>query len=139
MNRVVRQLSSSLPFIRWPEAAAVAAAHEKQWSRGIRVRVKDGNLEQALAIMQRKMTASGMERLIRRQVDYHLKDSEKRVLARKNLQYRVRSQELARKLRTILIKKIRSALPYPFKPKNPNFWFDFLLFIYFAKLLGVLF
>ncbi|XP_008795641.1 uncharacterized protein LOC103711319 [Phoenix dactylifera] len=113
MNRVVRQLSSSLPFLRRAEpavgvgSAAGAAAHEKQWSRGIRVRVKDGNLEQALAIMQRKMAASGMERLIRRQVDYHLKDSEKRVLARKNLQYRVRSQELARKLRTILIKKIR--------------------------------
>ncbi|XP_010908678.1 uncharacterized protein [Elaeis guineensis] len=110
MNRVVRQLSSSLPLLWRSEpvvGAAAAAAHEKQWNRGIRVRVKDGNLEQALAIMQRKMIASGMERLIRRQVDHHLKDSEKRVLARKNLQYRVRSQDLARKLRTILIKKIR--------------------------------
>ncbi|KAG1362740.1 hypothetical protein COCNU_10G009590 [Cocos nucifera] len=121
MNRLVRQLSPSLPFLRWPEpvvsvgpAAAAATAHEKQWSRGIRVRVKDGNLEQALAIMQRKMTASGMERLIRRQVDYHLKDSEKRILARKNLEYRVRSQELARKLRTILIKKIRIAYNFEF-------------------------
>ncbi|KAG1342103.1 hypothetical protein COCNU_05G003320 [Cocos nucifera] len=51
-----------------------------------------------------------MERLIRRQVDYHLKDSEKRILTHKNLEYRIRSQELARKLRTILIKKIMSAL-----------------------------
>ncbi|KAG1362739.1 putative Ribosomal protein S21 [Cocos nucifera] len=98
MNRVVRQLLSSLPFLWRPELVVdggpmvmAAVTHEKQWSRGIRVRVKDKNLEQALAIMQRKMTASRMERLIQWQVDYYLKDSKKRILTHKNLEYRIHS------------------------------------------------
>nr|CAD1832451.1 unnamed protein product [Ananas comosus var. bracteatus] len=56
-------------------AAAVAAG------AGDSVQVRNDNLEQALTVMERKMRASGMERLIRRQVDHHLKNSEKRVLA----------------------------------------------------------
>eukprot|EP00268_Persea_americana_P006024 TRINITY_DN12116_c0_g1_i3.p1 TRINITY_DN12116_c0_g1~~TRINITY_DN12116_c0_g1_i3.p1 ORF type:complete len:125 (+),score=6.42 TRINITY_DN12116_c0_g1_i3:275-649(+) len=81
--------------------------HQVQWCRGIRVRVRDGNLEQALAVMTRKMVSSGIERLITRQPTRHIKNSEKRVLARKNLEHRIRSQDLARKLRSILIKKVR--------------------------------
>ncbi|XP_043702123.1 uncharacterized protein LOC122652447 [Telopea speciosissima] len=78
----------------------------QQW-RGIRVRVRNGNLEQALVFMQRKMQSSGMERLIKRQQTRHVKNSEKRVLARKSLERRIRSQELARKLQAILVKKVR--------------------------------
>ncbi|WOK92366.1 hypothetical protein Cni_G01057 [Canna indica] len=119
MNRVVRQFCSSLPFLRPRSDPQLSAgtvflrdgsnSDLARWSatRGIRVSVRNGNLEQALALMERKMRESGMERLIKRQVNHHLKNSEKRVLARKNLQLRLRSQDLARKLRTILIKKIR--------------------------------
>ncbi|KAI3954369.1 hypothetical protein MKW92_028729 [Papaver armeniacum] len=82
----------------------------QQW-RGIKVRVRGGNVEQALQIMQRKMTSTGMERLIKRQGQQttHIKNSEKKVLARKNLDRRLRSQDLARKLNSILLKKIRSS------------------------------
>ncbi|XP_042447918.1 uncharacterized protein LOC122032666 [Zingiber officinale] len=117
MNRLVRQLSPSLPFVRsppGPQASAGTFLFQTGgglcgWfgARGIRVQVRNGNLDQALAIMERKMRESGMERLIKRQVGHHLKNSEKRVLARKNLELRIRSQDLGRKLRTILIKKIR--------------------------------
>ncbi|KAK3149657.1 hypothetical protein QOZ80_3AG0220510 [Eleusine coracana subsp. coracana] len=79
-----------------------------QPARGIVVEVRDGNLERALTIMERKMRSSGMERLIRARTAHHVKDSEKRVLARKALMQRVKSQELGKKLREILIKKIRS-------------------------------
>ncbi|KAJ8564614.1 hypothetical protein K7X08_001074 [Anisodus acutangulus] len=78
----------------------------QQW-RGIRVKVRNNNLEQALFLMQRKMQSSGMERLIKREQLHHIKNSEKRVLARKRLQCKIRSQELARKLKSILIKKVR--------------------------------
>lgn len=78
----------------------------QQW-RGIRVKVLNGNLESALTFMQRKMQSSGMERLIKREQTHHIKNSEKRVLARKNLERKLRSQELARKLQSILIKKVR--------------------------------
>ncbi|KAJ0982157.1 hypothetical protein J5N97_010412 [Dioscorea zingiberensis] len=113
MNPLLRRLSSSLSYLRlsFPSTSLAIspppAAHQWQCARGIRVQVLNGNLEQALAVMQRKMVSSGMERLIRRQVGHHLKNSEKRVLARKNLELRIRSQDLARKLRTILFKKIR--------------------------------
>ncbi|XP_074571707.1 uncharacterized protein LOC141828223 [Curcuma longa] len=117
MNRLVRQLSPSLLFARslaGPQASAGTFPFQTAgglcgWfgARGIRVQVRNGNLEQALALMERKMRESGMERLIKRQVGHHLKNSEKRVLARKNLELRIRSQDLGRKLRTILIKKIR--------------------------------
>ncbi|GJN23658.1 hypothetical protein PR202_gb11324 [Eleusine coracana subsp. coracana] len=81
-----------------------------QPARGIVVDVRDGNLERALTIMERKMRSSGMERLIRARTAHHVKDSEKRVLARKALMQRVKSQELGKKLREILIKKIRSVV-----------------------------
>uniref|UniRef100_A0A0E0D4W3 Ribosomal protein S21 n=1 Tax=Oryza meridionalis TaxID=40149 RepID=A0A0E0D4W3_9ORYZ len=88
---------------------APAPAAQVQQARGIVVHVKDGNLERALGVMARKMRSSGIERLIRArsQIHHHVKDSEKRVLARKALMQRVRSQELGKKLRDILIKKIR--------------------------------
>ncbi|KAL5218826.1 hypothetical protein ABZP36_019510 [Zizania latifolia] len=89
-----------------PARAAVWAC-QVQPTRGIVVQVRDGNLERALTVMERKMRSSGIERLIRRRTDHHVKDSEKRVLARKTLMQRVRSQELGRRLRDILIKKIR--------------------------------
>ncbi|CAN6287175.1 unnamed protein product, partial [Urochloa humidicola] len=89
--------------------SAVEVAHggQLQQARGIVVQVRDGNLDRALSIMERKMRSSGMERLIRARTHHHVKDSEKRVLARKALMQRVKSQELGKKLREILIKKIR--------------------------------
>ncbi|XP_050204571.1 uncharacterized protein LOC126654676 isoform X2 [Mercurialis annua] len=78
----------------------------QQW-RGIRVKVYDGNLDRALQVLQRKMQSSGMERLIKREQLHHIRNSEKRVLARKLLQRKIQSQELARKLKAILIKKVR--------------------------------
>lgn len=71
------------------------------------MKVRFGNLEQALTLMQRKMQSSGMERLIKRRQTHHIKNSEKRVLARKNLERKIRSQDLARKLKAILVKKVR--------------------------------
>ncbi|XP_048548953.1 uncharacterized protein LOC125528543, partial [Triticum urartu] len=69
-------------------------------------RCRHGNLERALQVMERKMRSSGIERLIKRRTEHHVKNSEKRVLARKALMARVRSQELGKSLRDILIKKI---------------------------------
>ncbi|MQM01340.1 hypothetical protein Taro_034098 [Colocasia esculenta] len=134
MNRVVGRVSSFL-FHRSavagapsssPAAAAAAALclqqqQQLQWwpwgfswtlpggVRGIRVRVRNGNLEQALAVMNRKMQSSGMERMLRRArlQERHLKNSEKRVLARKNLDRRIRSQEFHKKLRQALVNKMR--------------------------------
>ena len=98
-----------------PAAAAAAAGRgsrgQVQPSRGIGVQVRDGNLERALQVMERKMRSSGIERLIKRRTEHHVKNSEKRVLARKALMARVRSQELGKNLRDILIKKIRSVPP----------------------------
>jgi len=71
------------------------------------VRVVNGNLEGALTLMQRKMTGSGIERMIKQEQRFHIKNSEKRVLAQKNLERRVRSEDLAKKLKSILIKKVR--------------------------------
>jgi small subunit ribosomal protein S21 len=102
----------------WPAAAEGTGAAavvgrgrygQVQPSRGIVVQVRDGNLERALQVMERKMRSSGIERLIKRRTEHHVKNSEKRVLAHKALMARVRSQELGKKLRDILIKKIRSA------------------------------
>ena len=78
-------------------------AGQLQQVRGIVVQVRDGNLDRALSIMERKMRSSGMERLIRARTHHHVKDSEKRVLARKALMQRVRSQELGKKLRLLLL------------------------------------
>jgi small subunit ribosomal protein S21 len=94
--------------------SAVEAAHggQLQQARGIVVQVRDGNLDRALSVMERKIRSSGMERLIRARTHHHVKDSEKRVLARKALMQRVKSQELGKKLREILVKKIRSVSPF---------------------------
>ncbi|KAK4429762.1 hypothetical protein Salat_1276800 [Sesamum alatum] len=78
----------------------------QQW-RGIRVKVLNNNLDQALALMQRKMQSSGIERMIRSEQTCHIKNSEKRVLAKKNLERKIRSQDLARKLKAILVQKVR--------------------------------
>ncbi|KAL6579347.1 hypothetical protein OROMI_009563 [Orobanche minor] len=77
----------------------------QQW-RGIRVKVRNNNLDQALALMQRKMQSSGIERMIRSEQTCHIKNSEKRVLAKKNLERKIRSQDLARKLKMILVQKV---------------------------------
>lgn len=71
------------------------------------MKVFNNNLERALVFMQRQMQSSGIERLIKNEQAYHIKNSEKRVLARKNLERKIRSQDLARKLKSILIKKVR--------------------------------
>ncbi|KAJ4833542.1 hypothetical protein Tsubulata_021226 [Turnera subulata] len=107
MSGIARKAWGSL--WRFPAAAGEREANgwmRQQW-RGIRVKVVNGNLDQALARMQRAMTSSGMERLIRSQQTRHLKNSEKRILARKNLERKIRSQDLARKLQSILAKKVR--------------------------------
>ncbi|KAK1415759.1 hypothetical protein QVD17_31545 [Tagetes erecta] len=78
----------------------------QQW-RGIRVKILNNNLERGLTYMQRIMQSSGIERMIKNEQIYHIKNSEKRVLARKSLQRRLKSQDLARKLKSILVKKVR--------------------------------
>ncbi|KAK8587879.1 hypothetical protein V6N12_022346 [Hibiscus sabdariffa] len=77
-----------------------------QQMRGIRVQVRNGNLEQALAVMQRVMQSSGIERLIKQEQTRHIKNSEKRTLGRKNLERKIRSQDHCRKLQMILVKKV---------------------------------
>ncbi|XP_037439330.1 uncharacterized protein LOC119307357 [Triticum dicoccoides] len=65
----------------WPAAAAAAGrgnCGQVQPSRGIVVQVRDGNLERALQVMERKMRSSGIERLIKRRTEHHVKNSEKR-------------------------------------------------------------
>ncbi|KAM1047467.1 hypothetical protein ACFX2C_026819 [Malus domestica] len=89
------------------ESATPTLGHRHEQSRGIRVKVMNGNLEWALTVMQRKMTSSGIERMIKRQQTHHLKSSEKRILARKNVEQKLRSQDLARKLKAVLLKKVR--------------------------------
>ncbi|XP_018817338.1 30S ribosomal protein S21 [Juglans regia] len=108
----VRMLASSLlrrpsQTIEWCSCAPHYQPLQLQQWRGIRVKVRDGNLEQALTWLQRRMQSSGIERLIKRQQTRHIKNSEKRVLARKNLERKIRSQDLARKLKAILVKKVR--------------------------------
>ncbi|KAK9117339.1 hypothetical protein Sjap_016286 [Stephania japonica] len=107
MNSLVRRVSSIFkPSLFTTINPNNPSPQQLQQWRGIKVKVRDGNLEQALVVMQRKMISSGMERLIRRQQRHHMKNSEKRILARKNLERKVRSQELSRKLKSILIKKV---------------------------------
>ncbi|KAG9448054.1 hypothetical protein H6P81_014182 [Aristolochia fimbriata] len=113
MNAIARRFSAAI--FRRPEGTgngvvalgALSQPWNQQSQRGIRVFVKDGNLEQALSFMTRRMVESGVERLIVRQTRHHVKNSEKRVLARKRLQNRIRRQDFARKLKTILINKVR--------------------------------
>nr|GMD74215.1 30S ribosomal protein [Ipomoea batatas] len=105
MNSLRNRLSAV--FTR-PSAPLNSVSWELQQCRGIRVKVYNNNLERALAVMQRLMQSSGVERIIKRQQPRHIKNCEKRVLAKKALQRKVRSQELARKLKSILVKKVRS-------------------------------
>ncbi|RVW84787.1 hypothetical protein CK203_048636 [Vitis vinifera] len=107
MSSIVRHVST---IFRCPSLVPNSLSCELQQWRGIRVKVFNGNLESALVVMQRKMQSSGIERLIKREQTHHIKNSEKRVLARKNLERRIRSQDLARKLKAILIKKVRALL-----------------------------
>ncbi|KAG9130688.1 hypothetical protein Leryth_018088 [Lithospermum erythrorhizon] len=79
----------------------------QQWSRSIRVKVSGNELDRALMLMQRKMQSSGMERFIKQEPARHIKNSEKKVLARKTLHRKLASQDLARKLKSILLKKVR--------------------------------
>ncbi|KAH7835980.1 hypothetical protein Vadar_031652 [Vaccinium darrowii] len=101
MNSIARTIFSR------PGITLKSPSFELQQWRGIRVKIRYGNLEQALTILQRQMQSSGIERLIKREQTHHIKNSEKRDLARKNLERKIRSQDLARKLKTILIKKVR--------------------------------
>ncbi|KAL6181137.1 hypothetical protein ACLB2K_047793 [Fragaria x ananassa] len=105
MNPAAR---SAWSLFRRPTSQGVAESlshHRQEQVRGIRVKVLNGNLEQALTFMQRKMQSSGIERMIKREQTHHIKNSEKRVLARKLLERKLKSQDLARKLKAILIKK----------------------------------
>ncbi|KAK7850769.1 hypothetical protein CFP56_043634 [Quercus suber] len=99
---IVPTYSGSIDLVSWG-----GNHYQTQQWRGIRVKVRDGNLEQALTWMQRKMQSSGIERLIKKEQRHHIKNSEKRILARKNLERKIRSQDLARKLKAILVKKVR--------------------------------
>ncbi|KEH33689.1 ribosomal protein S21 family protein [Medicago truncatula] len=53
---------------------------------------------------------SGIERMIKKERRFHTKNSEKRVLAEKSLERRLRSQDLCSKLKAIMIKKVRLGL-----------------------------
>ncbi|KAK9933455.1 hypothetical protein M0R45_020653 [Rubus argutus] len=88
-------------------AESVSQHHRQEQVRGIRVKVLNGNLEWGLTFMQRKMQSSGIERMIKQEQTHHIKNSEKRVLARTNLERKLKSQDLARKLKAILVKKVR--------------------------------
>ncbi|KAJ7956763.1 Ribosomal protein S21 family protein [Quillaja saponaria] len=108
MNSVARNVSS---LLRRESLSCGNHYHQQleqlqQW-REIRVKVLRGNLDQALTFMQRKMQSSGIERLIKNEQTHHIKNSEKRVLARENLERKLRSKDLARKLKAILVKKAR--------------------------------
>ncbi|KAM3738679.1 hypothetical protein ACB098_09G148700 [Castanea mollissima] len=78
----------------------------QQW-RGIRMKIQDGNLEQALTWIQQEMQPSAIKQLIRKQQTHHINNSEKLILAQKNLERKIKSQDLTRKLKAILVKKVR--------------------------------
>ncbi|KAJ6323624.1 hypothetical protein OIU76_011007, partial [Salix suchowensis] len=108
MNTIARRaynLCRSPPLLPVQGVKSVSGEHQIQQCRGIRVRVHNGNLEQALRFMQRKMQSSGIERQIKNLQTHHVKNSEKRVLARKKLQRRIQSQELAHRIKVILADK----------------------------------
>ncbi|KAM7271823.1 hypothetical protein ACFE04_031037 [Oxalis oulophora] len=72
MNKLVTQLLTR------PLNSVTQYCYNYQQSRGIRVMVFDENMEQALKIMQRQMTSSGIERMIKRPQRFHIKNSEKK-------------------------------------------------------------
>uniref|UniRef100_A0A7N0V4C0 Uncharacterized protein n=1 Tax=Kalanchoe fedtschenkoi TaxID=63787 RepID=A0A7N0V4C0_KALFE len=80
----------------------------------------NGNLNQALTFMQRVMTSSEIERLIKNAPTRHYKKSEKHVFSKKALERRLGSRNMARKVNSILIQKIKptkiesiNLSPYP--------------------------
>ncbi|KAK4762856.1 hypothetical protein SAY86_008624 [Trapa natans] len=108
MNSIAREARSLLGCPSWTSSQSLRCdPHRHQQLRGIRVKVLNGNLERALAFMQRVMQSSGIERMIKQEQTHHIKNSEKRILARKNLERKLRSQEFARKLQAVLVKKVR--------------------------------
>ncbi|KZV17804.1 hypothetical protein F511_01613 [Dorcoceras hygrometricum] len=98
---------SPAAFYCYPSGSVNFASSQLQQWRGIRVKVLNNNLDQALQVLQRKMQSSGIERLIKNEQVRHIKNSEKRVLAKKNLERKIRGQDLARKLKAILVQKVR--------------------------------
>ncbi|KAF9673406.1 hypothetical protein SADUNF_Sadunf10G0020900 [Salix dunnii] len=111
MNTIARRAYNLCrsPLLPVQGVKSVSGEHQIQQCRGIRVRVHNGNLEQALKFMQRKMQSSGIERQIKNLQTHHVKNSEKRVLARKKLQRRIQSQELAHRIKVILADKASKA------------------------------
>lgn len=95
----------------------------QQW-RGNRMKIRDGNLEQALTWIQPKMQSSGIKQLIRKQQTNHINNSEKLILAQKNLERKIKSQDLARNSRPFLSRK--SGNYYLFTSKFFNLWCPFL-------------
>ncbi|KAJ6323623.1 hypothetical protein OIU76_011007 [Salix suchowensis] len=115
MNTIARRaynLCRSPPLLPVQGVKSVSGEHQIQQCRGIRVRVHNGNLEQALRFMQRKMQSSGIERQIKNLQTHHVKNSEKRVLARKKLQRRIQSQELAHRIKKSLVDCCRGSLGF---------------------------
>lgn len=112
LNAMARRVSSSIYTAPPNTGLLKSVSWDLQQWRGIRVKVISNNLEQALVFMQRKMQSSGIERLIKREQIHHIKNSEKRVIARKKLEAKLRSQDLARKLKSILLKKVRYFFPF---------------------------
>ena len=53
------------------------------------------------------MQSSGIKQLIGKQQTHHINNSEKLILAQKNLERKIKSYDLARKLKAILVKKVR--------------------------------
>nr|XP_043612981.1 uncharacterized protein LOC122584955 [Erigeron canadensis] len=104
MNSISKTMTSI--FTRPNTGLTHRSSDLQQW-RGIRVKILNNNLERGLTYMQRIMQSSGIERMIKNEQLYHIKNSEKRILAKKNLQRRLKSQDLARKLKSILVRKVR--------------------------------
>ncbi|XP_038714263.1 uncharacterized protein LOC120007865 [Tripterygium wilfordii] len=107
MNSIARQVTSLFRSSSHSLNSLCRDGRQIQQWRGIRVKVMNGNLEQALRFMDGNMKSGGIERMIKRVETRHIKNSEKRILAQKNLQRRLQSQELSRKLKSILIRKVR--------------------------------
>eukprot|EP00252_Welwitschia_mirabilis_P023247 TRINITY_DN653_c0_g1_i1.p1 TRINITY_DN653_c0_g1~~TRINITY_DN653_c0_g1_i1.p1 ORF type:complete len:129 (-),score=14.65 TRINITY_DN653_c0_g1_i1:415-801(-) len=76
-------------------------------SRGLRVKVWNGDIEIALRTLRKKLISSGMDKVIQRTPRFHMKDSEKKVLMKKRREARLHAQELAKKLKTIVGNKVR--------------------------------
>ncbi|KMZ66035.1 hypothetical protein ZOSMA_2G00460 [Zostera marina] len=116
MYRITRNLashffsSSNSTITSRSSNAFLPHAHQR---RGIMVKVVDGNVELALAQMTRKMRDSGMENLLKKKgyferwmCEHHVKDSKRKYVNRRTIQYRIRNQELFKTLRTLLAKQM---------------------------------